>query len=358
MWRDVAALWLRENWALVLAVLLLVQALLAYFWALAAVLTGFATLLSILVFVRDALTQRKEARNLLVEQRRDPSTAGLEPPSAWSDGQLRHVRDQAYLTSERADQMIRGGSLRLEFSPVAHRLPAVLSGVVPAVVASRRRSGSLVFNGAVLRLDSDPATVPSGNSTLTVRPTRYFDALTTNYLCGRQVVSQDHRRVVATGWEFAVDRRGFVRDLEQSWSANHIGISTLAFTTDLQVVLVQQSDGNVSERGRVAPSGSGSAEPRDCLQNIEPLTDVLGRAMERELREECNLDGVPMRTKVLGYSRWIDHGAMPEFYGVTALGVDERAMLDLKVFQVGAPTDWSHSNGRPRSSGPSKRCYV
>lgn len=128
-----------------------------------------------------------------------------------------------------------------------------------------------------------------------------------------------------------MDRRGFVRDLEQSWSANHIGISTLAFTTDLQVVLVQQSDGNVSERGRVAPSGSGSAEPRDCLQNIEPLTDVLGRAMERELREECNLDGVPMRTKVLGYSRWIDHGAMPEFYGVTALGVDERAMLDLKV---------------------------
>lgn len=331
MYRDLSVLWFREHWPFVISVLLLVQSLLLFVFPLAALLTGVATVLSIMIFIREAWTNRREARAQFVEQRRDPATSSLEPPSAWTDGELHEVRDQTYLTSDLADRFVRKGSLRLEYSAITHTLPAFVAQVVPAVVSARRRSGSLVFDGSVLRLDNDPATSVSESSTLVARPTKYFNALATNYLCGHQVVSRGHRRVIMTGWEFAVDRRGYVRDLDQSWSANHVGVSTLAFTLDRQVLLVQQSAENVSERDRLAPSGSGSAEPQDVSPGAELLNSLLVRAMERELREECNLAHARMRTRVLGYSRWIDHGAKPEFYGITAVGIDERSLLGVGV---------------------------
>jgi hypothetical protein len=337
MYRDLSVLWVRDNWAFVVSALLLAQATLTYVSPLAALLAGIAVLLSVLMFVREAWTNRKEARSQSVERRRDPAPTELKPPSAWSDGEFHQVGNHTYLTSDTADRFIRSGNLGVEYSAIAHTLPAFVSQVVSTVVAYRRRSGSLIFNGPVLRLDNDPATQPSASSTVVVRPAKYFDALTTDYLSGHQIVSRDHRRVILTGSDFAVDRRGYVRDLEQSWSANLIGVSTIAFTTDRQILLVQQTDKNVSERGRLAPSGSGSAEPRDASHEPELLNDVLARAMERELREECNLSGVAMRTRVIGYSRWIDHGAKPEFYGVTAVAVDERAILDIDVSTAEQP---------------------
>jgi hypothetical protein len=330
MYRDLTLVQLRDNWAFAVSAVVMLQAALAYVSPFAAVLTGIATVLSIAVFLKDAVDRRREARSQLVEQRRDP-IAGVQPPSSWTDGQHHRVRDHVYLTSPTADRMLRDRSLVLEYSAVTHRLPAFMSNVVPAVVKYRRRSGSLIFNGSVLRLEREPATATVSGAPLVARPTRYFDVLATNYLCGHQVVSRDRRRVIATGWEFAVDRRGYLRDLEQSWSANPIGVSTVAFTTDRKVLLVQQSTGNVSERDRLAPSGSGSAEPQDVSRGPQLLTDVVTRAMERELREECNLGATVLRTRVVGYSRWVDHGGKPEFYGVTAVGLDERSLLDVEV---------------------------
>jgi 8-oxo-dGTP pyrophosphatase MutT (NUDIX family) len=65
-----------------------------------------------------------------------------------------------------------------------------------------------------------------------------------------------------------------------------VGISTLAMTTDDNVVLLVQSHRNTASPLLVAPAGSGSLEPRDITGT---LADTVRTGVERELREETGL---------------------------------------------------------------------
>jgi 8-oxo-dGTP pyrophosphatase MutT (NUDIX family) len=61
---------------------------------------------------------------------------------------------------------------------------------------------------------------------------------------------------------------------------------------------------------------ASTARPR----REETLQDIVRRGMERELQEETGIrqDEV-LRTKVIGFARWLERGAKPEFFGVTEL---------------------------------------
>ena len=137
---------------------------------------------------------------------------------------------------------------------------------------------------------------------------------------------------------------GHLRTLAESALANAIGVSTLAVTADGAFVLVRQSRLNVTSPMLLAPSGSGSLDPRDLGRRTATLQDILRRGMHRELREEMaiRLDEIK-GTTVTGFARWLDRGAKPEFFGLTRLLVTGD---DLAGRRALAPGERPYSEGR------------
>ena len=109
-----------------------------------------------------------------------------------------------------------------------------------------------------------------------------------------------------------------------------VGVSTLAMTKDGFIVLLTQSEKAMGSPGRIAPSGSGSADWKDyTLSENKDLLSVVKVAMQRELYEELRIKEAGYReisgianTRVLGYFRWIAKCGSPEFYGITSLDLD------------------------------------
>lgn len=58
--------------------------------------------------------------------------------------------------------------------------------------------------------------------------------------------------------------------------------------------------------------------------------------MERELREETGLlPGEIVSTRLTGFARWMERGAKPEFFGITALSVDGATLLTRRTRGAG-----------------------
>ncbi len=211
-----------------------------------------------------------------------------------------------------------------------YSLPPDLAAIKPAVIALSQRSGTAPpFDGLNIALCEDPDL--SGRP-IHLRRVRYFDMMASNYMAGQLWLSRAEGRVVADINRQLITDDGRLIPLGATGLGNQVGVSAVALTTDGWMVLVHQSLTSRSSAGLVAPSGSGSLEPRD-VEGRDRLTDAVAAGMERELREELGLVSAAMRavcleTTVLGYGRWLDRGAKPEFYGFTRI---HAAMRDLDV---------------------------
>ncbi|MCP3803920.1 hypothetical protein NLX83_32095 [Allokutzneria sp. A3M-2-11 16] len=92
-------------------------------------------------------------------------------------------------------------------------------------------------------------------------------------------------------------------------------------TSDGFLLAIVQSERNSASPLLLAPAGSGTLEPRDAKDNAD-LTAIVRTAMERELLEETGIKREELRaTHVLGFGRWMERGAKPEFFGMTTLAV-------------------------------------
>ena len=126
------------------------------------------------------------------------------------------------------------------------------------------------------------------------------------------------------GRQLFIDKRGHLRDFGSSWLLNGIGTSTLAFTKDGKLVLVEQSRRNARSQGLFAPSGSGSLEPQDFRgSDVVGLGELAASGATRELCEETGI--LPQEvaaTVFLGFGRWLDKSACPELFSLTLLSID------------------------------------
>ena len=195
--------------------------------------------------------------------------------------------------------------------------------------SQRSRTAAPPFDGLNIGLCDDPD--PAGGA-VQLQPVRYFDMMASNYLAGHQWRSRRLGRVVADISRHLIADDGRLIPLNATELGNQVGVSTVALTSDGWMVLVHQGVASRSSAGLVAPSGSGSLEPVD-IDGRDRLPDVIAAGMERELREELGLISAAMRdvrieTTVLGYGRWLEKGAKPEFYGVSRI---HAAMRDLDV---------------------------
>jgi hypothetical protein len=187
----------------------------------------------------------------------------------------------------------------------------------------RQLANDTTYNDPHVRQDDDlnlDVLGPSG--VLPLRKSPYFDMVCTNYLAGQQIRDTRTKKVILHGNQIYRNGAG-IHSLADGRLANQVGISTIGITTDGRAVLVMQAPKALSSAGLRAPSGSGSVDMIDVRRSRKTgnrLNDLLITAMERELYEESHIGYSEIEwTMVLGYFRWLNKGAKPEYVGVSKL---------------------------------------
>ncbi|MGO1440293.1 MAG: hypothetical protein ACTHVY_09410 [Brevibacterium yomogidense] len=232
------------------------------------------------------------------------------------DSDLPEVFDTArgtVLHNPELDREMRSGrQWHADMRSEKYRLPEGLEEVAPYILR-RTSGGSLHFNGACVRMLGDCRV--GGSAVVPFQPAGFFDLLCSNELMRWQISQRGSMWDVRSEYLYDEDRR--LIPLASSELANVVGVSTLAISGDRRVRIVDQSRENHASPGLIAPSGSGSLEPRDFDEDLE--TFALNGAT-RELLEETGLPSDCIsESKLIGYGRWLERGGKPEFFGITLL---------------------------------------
>jgi 8-oxo-dGTP pyrophosphatase MutT (NUDIX family) len=149
-------------------------------------------------------------------------------------------------------------------------------------------------------------------------------------------VEVEERVLPEFGRSLFIQRHGNIRDFRDSWLFNLIGASTVAITIDGRLVGTQQSAANMASQNLLAPSGSGSAEPKDFKgAHRLPLSQLAINAATRELSEEAGISPGEMQSShPLGYGRWLDKAARGELLCVTFLNIDSHAVKQKRLHRA------------------------
>ncbi|WP_168626460.1 hypothetical protein [Cryobacterium sp. BB307] len=219
------------------------------------------------------------------------------------------------------DALLANSQCNVKWQSDPYELPSPLAEIAPYVLRTSAQ-GRWPFNGPNVRLESDiSAEFLTDNRDVLMRPGNFYRGLCSNELTS-WVITRG-----GTRWpfeeQFIFDSQHRIQALSQSQLLNGVGVSTLAVTTDDRLVIVLQSRNSQTSAGMWAPSGSGALEPQDVAASPDQLlVNVVSAGAVRELREEGNLSATAVgASEVIGYGRWLDRGAKPEFYCLTALTV-------------------------------------
>lgn len=185
-----------------------------------------------------------------------------------------------------------------------------------------------------------------------VYKTGYYDALVTNEAFRDEVYSED--RLLRDGGDTRVELRlhdyfpitkyrgrYYLDPLPTPEIANHVGVTTLALTSDRRLLFFRQSYNQAIGNLKIVASGSGSVNYADLRESHcgTNLVTALRFAMAREMAEEAverTAGGIKTiiwsrrsfqervreameGTIVTGFFRWVNRCGKPEFVGVTRL---------------------------------------
>lgn len=266
-----------------------------------------------------------------------PFPEDIPPPLGYEGAVYLRVPNRGTMLVHRdADRVLQAGPVPVMADETPYQLPVELRDLAP-IALHAVRAGKVIFNDIHLGLRDDLLPASSSESRpLRLVETSYFDHVCSAELCQYTVIDQVTNAETEIRRIELIDPGGRLVTLAASRVSNIIGVSTLAFTSDDLLLMVPQSKNNVASQRLYAPSGSGSLDPADwqaagdgaCLQ------DILIRGVERELCEETGISPDDVgQTQVVGFGRWLERGAKPEFFAVTRLKI--RAS-DVKAAKVSA----------------------
>jgi 8-oxo-dGTP pyrophosphatase MutT (NUDIX family) len=264
-------------------------------------------------------------------------TGSIPPPAAYPDPVYLYVPNRGTaLVSDAIDHAIASHDFEMRVDEEPYRLPRTLKASAPYVLPVTSR-GRLVFNGKVVGMRSDPLPPETFSTPIRLHIAHFFDSQCSNEMCGLRITHRDTGEDFDPRENLLVNANGHLRTLSESTLADIIGISTVAMTTDEALVVVRQTRRNVGSPMLLAPSGSGSLHPTDLAQHgAGLLQDIVRRAMQRELCEETGIRPDEIRnTTVLGFARWLERGAKPEFFGLTKLSVTEQDLAERRHLPSG-----------------------
>lgn len=282
-----------------------------------------ALLLGVLTLLRDVrqLRGRWSAYEFTAIETPFP-TEQIPPPAAYPDARYIHLPGRGTaLVSDPIDRAVADTVFRVALAEEPYRLPPRLRATAPHVLPYRTH-GRLLFNGRVVGMRGEPLPVTGEPAPIRLHRARFFEAQCSNELCSTVISRRDNGERLDMRRLEMVDASGALRTLAASEMADGVGVSTVAFTADGWLVSVRQSTRNQASPGLLAPSGSGALEPRDVAAGGDTLLGVMRVGMERELCEETGIAAREVRsTRLVGFARWMERGARPEFFGLTALSV-------------------------------------
>jgi 8-oxo-dGTP pyrophosphatase MutT (NUDIX family) len=255
----------------------------------------------------------------------------IPPPPSYPDPAYLAIPNRGTaLVSDAIDLALTEGELASELAEEPYRLPKLLKASAPYVLPVCNH-GRLVFNGKVVGMHGDPLPPVSRLATpIRLHIARFFDSQCSNEMCALRITHRDTGEEFDPRQKLVTNANGHLCTLAESVLADVVGVSTLAVTTDGALILVTQSRRNVASPLLLAPSGSGSLDPRDLGRSrAETLQVIVRRGMQRELCEETGIRPDEIRhTSVVGFARWLERGAKPEFFGLTELSVTADDMAE------------------------------
>ena len=151
----------------------------------------------------------------------------------------------------------------------------------------------------------------------------YYDSVLTNEACGsiyENIVTGSKSKMLSLD---SFTSENHILELSASKCNNHIGVSTIAITKDRKILLWTQNSRTMQNSNQIIPTGSGSLDFQDLINQNNSLREIVLRGTNRELKEECqiNLKSI-IETKVIGFWRWLERGGKPEFSSVSKLDID------------------------------------
>jgi hypothetical protein len=316
------------------------------------VLSLVALILGLGVFIIDAMAARRMwSRFKCVNLLSLFPTDKVELPLGYQDSTYLAFEGRGtMLVHSEADRILQGGPLPIKLDPTPYDLPNELRDIAPLALRTIR-SGRVIFNGRILGLRDDllPG-VTSKSRPLRLMESTYFMQACSGELCQFKIVDQITEEEMEVRLRELVAPSGRLVTLSESRLANNIGISTVAFTSDGSLLMVHQSESNVASPRLYAPSGSGSLHPNDLkvVGEDSSLQDLLAYGMEREMSEETGISTSDIiNTKVVGFGRWLERGAKPEFFGLTRLKITSRVASEAKI--NGAEKIYTEKHTKPVS---------
>jgi len=213
------------------------------------------------------------------------------------------------------------------------------------VKSQKTGGGTKLFNSKKVRLSSSIRM--DENAAIYISETDYCSSLVTDQLSFQQVYhDEDPKKWIYDGFSYFLDdTTSKLLPLEHTNKmSNQLGASTIAFSRDGTLLLVQQTRSNAQSVGLIAPSGSGSLDWEDVGANRD-LFSVVATGAARELVEECGLDvketeadhsissEVVARNflRIIGFSRMVHRGGKPEFYCISVLPFDAFEIQEAKL---------------------------
>jgi 8-oxo-dGTP pyrophosphatase MutT (NUDIX family) len=198
------------------------------------------------------------------------------------------------------------------------------------VIETAMSEKRVIFNAEKVRLCADIDI--SLSEVVELQRTDYISSLMTDGVAFKNIYLKADHVTISDGYS------SFLEQVDGSWrlkplascrSSNQLGATTLAFSSDGFLVLIDQTQHNRHSAGKISPSGSGSFDWAEVDNSRDDnFFDLVKMAAARELLEETGLDAIADfdrdslvrgRMIILGFTRLIHRGGKPEFFCVARL---------------------------------------
>jgi hypothetical protein len=301
-------------------------------WFTASFLLGAAGI--VVAFIDFRHVKKKSAEYQVVEPGNRPQEwANLGLSTRYRGWKEKSGRHGTAWYDPRVNRIISEQSVPLRIETSDKKLPSLLR--IPArfklseriheferfILFDRARGDSIVYNERKIRISTD-LTIDKLriDQPITIKRTTYFDSLCTNDFTPFVLQQRNTSSVALSGIKI-VSSGGILLDLSEPNLSNHVGGSTLAFTSDDHLVIQRQTKSNRQSPGRFAPSGSGSLDWKDT-RRASTLADFAKAGLRRELVEETGLPKhVEFGLEILGVVRHAHRGGQVEFFGIARLPI-------------------------------------
>ncbi|MHA7261735.1 hypothetical protein ACX80W_00885 [Arthrobacter sp. TMN-37] len=313
-----------------------------YRWVILSTILAAVGVVSIFVRIHPALTIALALVSVLLvyleffNKKRDLNSTEFTPRSADSFSDVAHRIDSdprfriykypngTLVHDVNFSDAIRRGDVRAHLADTEYSLPPEIRAVGELYREREVDRNKSLFDDPMLGWDTNIQGAP-GNSLpalVTMTPGTYFQHIASDGLATVDVRQQRHPRT-DLGRSLFIDKHGRLRDLGSSWLFNGIGTSVLAFSSDAKLLIVRQSARNANSPGLLAPSGSGSLEPKDFMGTSPiPLSQLAANGANRELFEEGSVaPHEVIQSSFLGFGRWLEKAARPELFTLSFLSV-------------------------------------